>query len=87
MTPVSTTIFTLRGLAADRDIDGGISAYRITGQQGAFSIAGGASEGFIVVSGELDYDAGPQMYVLNITTTVSVTWLVFFDSTFTASLK
>ena len=42
-----------------------------SGGEGVFGITGAASEGFIVVTGELDYDTGPQLYTLNVSTMVS----------------
>ena len=42
-----------------------------SGGEGLFSVSGGASEGFVVVTGELDYDSGPKVYALNVTARVS----------------
>ena len=41
-----------------------------SGTDDMFSVVGGASEGFIQLNRELDYDNGQRTYVLNVTATV-----------------
>ncbi|XP_074649083.1 cadherin-23-like [Tubulanus polymorphus] len=70
LTPITTTVFILKGRAEDDDSGGSVTNYAIAGgSDGKFKLIGPTSDGMVAVAETLDYDRGKRIYNINISVT------------------
>ena len=55
-------------------------------EAGLFGIPGGASDGAVVVTGELDYDTGPIVHILNVSVRVRILYWILYRILYTGTM-